>query len=129
VSARTPRAALLLLGALAAGCGLPTGDLVVYEENAPELDAASCVDGVYETAPWSAPDAPWLPYPPRDTIQIEHCLGRAPRAVEVYLSFEPDGAEPALAAGDLARVVAVDETTISVKNETSAMFFARIVAF
>lgn len=117
------------LALLTSGCGLPTGDLIVFERNAPELAHASCEEGIYETMPWSAEEAPWLPYPPRDTIQIEHCLAQTPRVVEVYLSFEQVGSEPVAASGDLARIVDVNDVTISVKNETSAMFFARIVAF
>ncbi|HJL20358.1 MAG TPA: hypothetical protein RMH99_32120 [Sandaracinaceae bacterium LLY-WYZ-13_1] len=119
------RGSLALLFALSA-CGLPTGDLIVLDADAPELSAASCEDGVFESSPWSG--APWLAYGPRDTLQIEHCLGRTPRAIQPWISFEESGAEAVLASGDLARIVAVDETTITVKNETSAMFFARIVA-
>ncbi len=119
-----------LLAALLAGCGLPTGDLIVYPADAPELAQASVsAEGVWESAPWSAPDALWLPYPPQATVQVEHGLGRVPRSVDVYLSFDPMGSEPAPAAGDLARVIAVDETTVSVRNDTNARLFARIVLF
>jgi hypothetical protein len=122
-------ALLALTSSFAAGCGLPSGDLVVYALGDPELADASVEDGVWESTPWSAPGSAWAPYPPRATVQVEHTLGRAPRAVLVYLSFEPLGAEPAMAAGDLARVVAVDAESLTVRNETSAAFYARFVAY
>ena len=109
------------------GCGLPTGDMIIYPADAPELAAASVEDGVWESMPWTGSE--WLPYPPRATIEVEHGLGRTPRTVLVYLSFEPSGEEPALAAGDLARFIEADDTTLTVRNETSARFFARVVAF
>lgn len=122
---------ILALTALAwlPACGLPTGDLIVYTADDPELAQASVSDeGVWESVPWSAPEAPWLDYPPRATLQLEHTLGHTPRFVLVYLSFDAIGSEPALAAGDLARIVSVDDTTVSVRNETSAAFFVRVVA-
>ena len=61
-------------------------------------------------------------------MQVEHSIGYTPRVVLVYLSFEAIGSEPAMAAGDLARIVSVDESTITIRNDTSAMFFARVVA-
>lgn len=122
-------ASFLLLAAISLpACGLPTGDLIVYTADDPELAHASVSDdGVWESVPWSAPEARWLEYPPRVTVQLEHGLGYTPREVLVYLSFDPLGSEPALAAGDLARIVSVDATTVSVRNETSAAFFVRVV--
>ncbi|MGE0789694.1 MAG: hypothetical protein AB7S26_28735 [Sandaracinaceae bacterium] len=129
----TPRTLLALAmatGLAFSACTLPTGDLIVYEQTAPELAHASVSpEGVWESAPWSAPDAPWLPYPSQATVQVEHTLGREPRVVNVYLSFDAMGSEPAAAAGDLARIVSVDETTLSVRNGTNAQLFARIVAY
>lgn len=124
------RALLIALGASLAACGLPTGELIVYDASAPELANASVSpEGVWESVPWSAPDAPWLPYPPQATVQVEHGLGRIPREVSVYLSFDAMGSEPAPAAGDLARVISVDEMTLSVRNDTNARLFVRIVAY
>ncbi|MFK7988257.1 MAG: hypothetical protein AB8I08_19710 [Sandaracinaceae bacterium] len=121
--------ALALFVVTATACGLPSGELVVYQREDPELAAASVEDGVWQSAPWSEPGVEWLPYPPRATIQVEHTLGEEPRSVLVYLSFDPRGGQPAMAAGDLARIVAIDAESVSVRNETSAGFFARIVAF
>ena len=122
------RSALVAGTGAIAGCRLPTGDLIVYPADAPELAAASVTtEGTWESAPWEG--SPWLPYPGRATVQVEHSLGYAPSVVLVYLSFEESGADPALAAGDLARLVEVDATTLVVRSDTSAFFFARIVAW
>lgn len=122
-------APLVLLAALP-GCGLPSGDLVVYTADSPELARASVSpEGVWESVPWSAQDAPWLPFPPRITVELEHTLGREPRAVLVYLAFDPEATAPALAAGDLARIVEVTDTTVTVQNDTSGSYFFRVVAF
>lgn len=110
------------------GCALPgPGEPLVYTSDSPELAGASVQDGVWESAPWEG--APWLSFPPRTTLVLEHTLGRAPRAVWVYLAFDPEGTEPALAAGDLARISAVSETSVSVRNDTNAGFYCRVVAF
>lgn len=111
-----------------ASCGLPTGDTVFYPSDAPELaNASESPEGVWESAPWSSPTSVWLPYPAQITLEVEHGLGRVPRHVEVYISFEEDGRNAGVASGDLARIVAVDETTVTVRNGTNAQLFARIV--
>lgn len=111
-------------------CALPTGDMVVYTADSPELANASVSpEGVWESVPWSGQDTPWLPFPPRITAELEHTLGREPRVVLVYLAFDPEATEPALAAGDLARVVEVTETTVTVHNDTSGSYFFRVVAY
>lgn len=120
---------LVLLAALPA-CGIPTGDLTVYTADSPELARASVSpEGVWESVPWSGQEAPWLPYPPRITVELEHTLGREPRVVLVYLAFDPEATDPALAAGDLARIVEVTDTTVTVHNDTSGSYFFRVVAF
>jgi hypothetical protein len=50
-----------------------------------------------------------------------------PTSVFVYLSFVQTGTSPALAAGDLARVVDVDASTVTVWNDTNGSYFARVV--
>ncbi|MBX7192651.1 MAG: hypothetical protein K1X94_11365 [Sandaracinaceae bacterium] len=120
-----------LLATLAA-CGKPTpGEIVVFTASSPELAMAS-VDpetGSWQSAPWgdTAGTVTWLPYPPRGQIQIEHGLGRVPSTVLVYLSFDEHGSSPALAAGDLARVLEVDATTVTLWNATNGSYFARVV--
>lgn len=118
------------LPVMVAGCGLPTGETLVYPADAPELAHASVSDdGVWESVPWAGQSAPWLEFGPRATVELEHGLDHEPRAVLVYLAFDPEGTDPALAAGDLARVVEASGTTVAVKNDTNATYFIRVVAF
>ncbi len=114
-----------------AGCsGIAMGETVELTVDSPELAHASVSDaGVWESVPWSSPDAPWLPYTPRVTAQLEHTLGYAPSVVLVYIAFDDAATMPALAAGDLAEIVDVTDTTITVHNGTNASFFFRVVAF
>ncbi len=111
-------------------CGRPQPNpVVVFTVDSPELAMAS-IDpetGSWQSGPWAADGVTWLPYPPRGQIQVEHALGRVPTTVMVYLSFDATGANPALAAGDLARVVDVDASTVTVWNDTNGRFFARVV--
>ena len=120
---------LLALPCLVGCVAMRGADTVTYEAGDPELAEASVENGVWESAPWSAPDAPWLDYPAQTTLDFPHTLGRAPRVVLVYLSFDPLGTASALAAGDLSRVVSVDAERLSIRNETGADFYARVVAF
>ncbi len=116
--------------ALVASCGVPMDELYVYTADSPELANASVSpEGVWESAPWSGQDAPWILYPPRATIELEHTLGREPTTVLVYLAFDEEATAPALAAGDLARIVEVTDTTITIHNDTSGSYFFRVVAF
>ncbi len=125
-------AAALGMAMLVPACGLPApGGVVVFAAGSPELAMASIdpESGSWESAPWSPGEMGWIPYPPRGQIQLEHGLGRVPRTVLVYLSFERTGTSPGLAAGDLARLVDADETTVTVWNATNGTYFARVVAF
>ncbi|MBN8615425.1 MAG: hypothetical protein J0L92_32820 [Deltaproteobacteria bacterium] len=118
-----------LVGALGA-CGRPQPNaVVVFTVGSPELAMAS-IDpetGSWQSAPWAGDGVAWLPYPPRGQVQVEHALGRVPTTIMVYLSFAADGSTPALAAGDLARVVDVDASTVTVWNDTNGRYFARVV--
>lgn len=118
------------LATTAGGCQLPPpGELAIYPADAPELARAS-VDpetGSWQSAPWASGDVEWLPYPPQGRLQLEHGLGRTPTSVLVYLSFEPSGASPALAAGDMARVLHADGSSVTVWNATNGSYFARVV--
>lgn len=113
---------------LVASCSLPTGDTVFYSAAAPELTNASLSpEGIWESTPASNPDMIWLPFPGQVTLEVEHGLGRLPRAWLVYISFSEDGSDSVIASGDLARLVSLDETTVSIRNGTNAQLFARIV--
>ncbi|MCB9591483.1 MAG: hypothetical protein H6719_02015 [Sandaracinaceae bacterium] len=127
------RRAWLAAGLLASslglgGCnGLPTGDTVLYAAGSPELaNATVSPEGVWESSPWSGDGVLWLPYPAQATIDVEHGLGRVPRDVDIWISFEADGDAPAPASGDLARLIAIDESMISVRNSTNVVLYARI---
>ncbi len=121
--------ALALTALVLAGCnGIAMGRSVEYTEA--DLANAGVDDhGVWESTPWSSPDAPWLPYTPRVTATLHHTLGYAPRSVLVYISFDDAATTPALAAGDLAEIYDVSDTTITVHNDTNNSFFFRVVAF
>jgi len=104
----------------------------VVEVNAADLacaDAAPDADGSWQTAP--LPTLPsgctWLRFEGRTTYVIDHPLGRAPRDVEVYLSFDESGAPASLAAGDEALILAAESTTLTLRNATRQRFFARVV--
>jgi hypothetical protein len=129
-------AATMSLCAAGTGCGrAPPGTLFDFPTDAPELALASFdpLSGVWESAPWTG--ASWLPFPGQVQVRVAHSLGRIPRVVMVYLTFRevPLGgdldAPPALAAGDLARVIEVTDTTITVWNDTNGDYFARVVAY
>lgn len=145
-SSFVPTVALALAAGLSiflagSGCGRPPPGMVTrYEAGSPELAMSSFdpLTNVWQSAPWEG--AAWIPYPGRATIQVSHTLGRVPRQVLVYLAFQeipfdagPGPGEgdtpPALAAGDLARVVDVTATTVTVWNDTNGAFFARIVLY
>jgi hypothetical protein len=86
----------------------------------------------WESSPWSLPDAmmtEWIPYQPHALIHITHPLGRVPTAVLVYISFVEDGSTPALAAGELARVVDASTGDVTVWNDTGGTYWCRIVLF
>ncbi|MBW2461463.1 MAG: hypothetical protein JRH11_07440 [Deltaproteobacteria bacterium] len=70
---------------------------------------------------------PWLRYSGQATLIMEHELGREPSSVLVYLSFEEDGSGAALTAGDTARIVSVDDSFVTIRNDTNADFFLRLV--
>ncbi|MCA9606016.1 MAG: hypothetical protein KC619_10500 [Myxococcales bacterium] len=117
-------AAALLLGACT---GLPTGDTITYTATSPELaQAGVSAEGVWQSSPWSGADVTWLPYPGQATIIVEHGLGRIPTDADVWISFAEDGDAPAPASGDLARLIEIDDTFISVRNSTNVQLWARI---
>lgn len=122
------RRAIVALALLAAGCGLPTGETLVFDAASPELANASVdpITGVWESSPWDGAD--WVPYPPQATVVLEHGLGRVPRDVWVYISFFEDGAESSLASGDLARYVDRDDSTLTIRNGTEVELFVRVTA-
>lgn len=138
VSPRSPRIAraslslcMLAISLAATACqGDGQGLTLAFTESDPELAGAS-VDaaGVWESAPWDDDRFPWLPYPGLATLRLQHSLARVPRSVLVYIAFASDGAAPALAAGELARVLEVSPDSITIRNDTQSELFARVIAY
>lgn len=122
--------ALLSLVPLAAACGDASAqDPVVLDSGCAETETFT--DGsvsAWESAGWP-PDirCDWLPFDARTTVEIPHDLGRAPRSVEIYISFEADGSMSTPASGDAARIVAVDDVSAQLRNATNQDFFLKVV--
>jgi hypothetical protein len=129
------RVAMLAWGAAITACGKPPpGNLDVLTPDDSRLamavsdrDPMTGAVRSWASAPWAGGE--WIRYPGRIQLDVSHGLGRVPNVVLVYLSFAPDGRNPALAAGDLARIVEADETHVVVWNDTNGSYFARIVVF
>lgn len=83
----------------------------------------------WESSAWAGPGVHWVPYGPHAQIRLEHDLGRVPAGVITYLSFTEDGTNPSQAAGDLARIVEVTDTHVTVWNDTNGAYYARVVLF
>ncbi len=81
----------------------------------------------WATVPWAG--HPWIAYPGRAVLDIDHGLDRMPQGVLVYLAFTEDGANPGLAAGDLAQLREITEDRVVVWNNTNSTFFVRVVVF
>jgi len=112
--------ATLLLVACGDGAVGPT-----IEIGSADLPTSAGVDdrGHWQSSAW---DQDWIEYPGNTTLNMEHGLGRTPRAVLVYVSFSPDGFGAGLAAGDAARVVAADDQHVAIQNATRENFFVRV---
>ena len=81
--------------------------------------------GAWQSVGWDAD--PWHPYPGRATLILHHDLGRAPAVVLTYVAFDDTGRGAGLAAGDMARVIEVADTTVTIRNDTEADFHCRLV--
>ncbi len=125
--ARRPLGAALVAVALSVlGCETNLTPQTLEVGLADHPPSAGMTDGdEWQSVDWLGD--PWLRYPGRATLIMEHELGRMPSSVLVYLSFEPDGASAALTAGDTARIVSVDERFVTIANDTDADFFIRVV--
>lgn len=119
------RSVLLWLMPLAAACG----DASAQDPISLTSPCAVTDGGVWESAGWPpAPRCEWLPFEGRTTVELAHDLGPlTPRDVSIFLAFEPDGRSAAPAAGDLARILAVDSETVTLRNETNQDFFLKVV--
>ena len=136
-----PRLAIPVIAALTiaiASCGKPPPgglDVIPSDAEDPRLAGASAsppgATGAdvtsWESMPWRDDAHPWLAYPAHAQLQIDHEQGRVPTGVVVYISFVESGENPAVAPGDLARIVDVNDEFVTVWNDTNSAYFARVV--
>ena len=79
----------------------------------------------WQSVAWSGD--PWHSFRGETTLVISHSLGRAPTSVLVYLAFDENGGGPGLATGDMARIVEATADRVTIRNDTEADFFCRVV--
>jgi len=136
-------AAPLLVGLAIGGCErppaggldvIPSGPDDTRLSRASAFPAGATGDEVtsWESTPWNdndpeTTDPPWLAYPAHGQLQVHHGQGRVPSGVIVYIAFVEDGQNPAVAPGDLTRIVEVNDDFVTVWNDTSSGYFARVV--
>ncbi len=130
------RAAIIYLAcaAIAAGslgCGR-NGPLTCdrTEEGNPTLryTEGAAVDGVYMSSPW---EGELLYFPGGMHYSLEHKLGKAPRWVTSYLSFDRDGTTSsslAQAAGNQVVILDVDDTAITLANDSCVEYWLLVTA-
>lgn len=121
--------AALAAGAL--GCGSP-GPLTCdrSEEGNPTIryTEGEVVDGVYMSSPW---EGELLYFPGGMHYSLEHKLGKAPRWVTSYLSFDRDGTKAsslAQAAGNQVVILEVDDAAIKLANDSCADYWLLVTA-
>ena len=84
----------------------------------------------WESAPWppgSTGACEWFAFDGRRSYRVTHPLGRIPRTIIVYLSFDSDGRSSTIAPGDPTRIVSADENVVEIRNGTDQDFFAKVV--
>lgn len=121
--------ALLALLPLAAACGdAAAQDPIELESSCAETQLLGGEIAAWESAGWP-PDTrcDWLPFDGRTTVDLSHDLGRTPRSVDIYISFDPDGALSTPASGDVARILGVGPDTIQLRNAQNQDFFLKVV--
>lgn len=115
---------------LASSCGKPgPGNVLDLSDGGLPMEMLLEAGSAWESSPWMGTDVHWLPYGPHEQLRVHHTLGRTPVGVITYISFTEDGFDPSQAAGDLARLVEVDDQNVTVWNDTNGSYFARIVVF
>jgi len=117
--------AMMAVFAGVTGCDSANADEQITLTLADLPDRDTNAAGVWQSTRWSG--SPWHPYPGGVTLRVEHDLGRAPSAVLVYIAFSADGAGTGLASGDLARIVQVTDSEVTIRNGTEADLYCRIV--
>ena len=133
-------AALALGSSGAPGCRTSCDDAV---DSTPELYSGGQTDATgssYQSSSW---EGHFLKFPPHKVYEFPHHLRAAPFLVVPYVSFSacpyadrgtcsdddsPSG-EAAVAAGDLAPITQVNETSFQVTNNTCETFYLRVAAY
>jgi hypothetical protein len=121
--------ALLALLPLAAACGdAAAHDPIALESTCAETQRVGGEIAAWESAGWPPdPRCDWLPFDGRTTVDLSHGLGRPPRSVEVYISFDPDGHMSTPASGDVTRIVGADAESVQLRNAQNEDFFLKVV--
>lgn len=126
-----PVVSLPLLGFALLGCG-GCGNEAQAQTPIEVTPACPRSEGaVWESAPWpttgAAATCEWINFDGRQTYIIEHNRGAVPLLVAPYLSFHPNGDSSVPSAGDMTRIIAVDENTVTLRNNTNENFFLKLV--
>lgn len=124
-------AALAMLGLLGAACGGgPCGDA---EDRLVPLTELPCsmtsAEGVWESHPFppiSDARCHWLEFRGCSTYQVEHPLGRTPVQVLGYTSFDEDGGFSTPGSGNSFVVQEVSESSVTIRNAQSQLFYLRL---
>jgi hypothetical protein len=119
------------MAAALAGAGCGSARAEAYREVPPAAWPASqrLDDDTWQSsdpAPLAEGDA-WMRFEARVHLRVHHPLGRRPLLIVPYVAFYPNGRGAALAAGDLARIEAADDETVTLYNATNEDFFLRVV--
>ncbi len=112
----------LALAALLAGCPTATGGSVELT-----LEGGTLVDGggVWtSTTSWSSD---FFEIAADQTATVLHGLGRVPVLIQIYVAFPESPVRVGIASGNLAEIVAVTDTAISIHNFTGTLYVYKIV--
>jgi hypothetical protein len=134
--AATLLAAALALALVPLGCGVasaikPTTCDRSNEANPPILYTEGTVeDAIFMSSPWTGE---LLDFPGGRRYLIEHKLGKAPRSVELFLSFSRYGASGddgslAPASGNQAEIRCVNDKYITIANYSCVDYWLLVVA-
>lgn len=126
----SPRQAALLLLLAACGEAGAQDPVSVALEDLPCASGPAAPGEAWESAEWppfEAAGCQWLRFDGRETYRIAHELGRRPRSVALYLSFDETGRSSAPSAGDATRIIEVDEAAVTIRNGTHQDFFLKVV--
>lgn len=125
--------ALLVFLLLAQACGDDASAMDPIDVTLDMLPCASATPSTgepWESAPWppAATDAcNWFPYDGDTSYRFEHGLGRSPRTILVYVSFDADGRRSNVAPGDATRIISADASIVELRNGTNQDFYAKVV--